>query len=104
MKVGNSKKVGNNEAQVERALGLAITKAGGVCWKWPATSRAGVPDRIVVYNGRVVFVEVKTDAGRLTPIQILQHQQLSAAGAEVRIVKGMSEAMALVAELTGVRP
>lgn len=91
---------GYNESQIERALGLAVEKVGGLCWKWPATSRAGVPDRIVVYNGRVVFVEVKADAGRLTPIQILQHQHLSAAGAEVRTVKGMNEAMALVRELT----
>ena len=100
MKNGNGKKVGNSEAQIERALGLAITKAGGVCWKWPATARAGVPDRVIVYNGRVVFVEVKAEGGTLSAIQQVQHQVLQRAGAEVRTITGMTEADALVRELT----
>ena len=97
---GYRKKVGYTENQIERALGLAITKAGGLCWKWPATARAGVPERIVVYNGRVVFVVLKRGGGMLSPIQVVTHRLLRGAGADVRVIDSIDCVDEFVRELT----
>lgn len=45
--------------------------------------KAGVPDLIIIYQGRVVAIELKTEKGRLSPAQKLMHAQLSLAGALV---------------------
>jgi hypothetical protein len=74
------------EAKVEAALVKAVTAAGGICWKWPATARAGVPDRIVVLGGRVAFVELKRPGEKPRPLQLDVHRRLRAAGADVRVI------------------
>ena len=43
--------------------------------------KAGVPDIIVIYRGRVVCIELKAPGGTCSPAQKLMHAQLSAAGA-----------------------
>ena len=45
--------------------------------------KPGVPDIIIVYRGRVVAIELKSEKGRLSPAQKLMHAQLSVAGALV---------------------
>lgn len=88
------------ESAIERALTLEVTKRGGICWKWPASARAGVPDRIVVLGGRVVFVELKGPGGKPTAIQCVQHEALRAVGADVRVIDNSADIAALCDELT----
>ena len=45
--------------------------------------KAGVPDLIIIYRGRVVAIELKGEKGRLSPAQKEMHAQLSLAGALV---------------------
>ncbi len=48
-------------------------------------SAAGWPDLAIAGHGRVLFVELKTDAGRLRPEQIVWLDLLTTAGCEVAV-------------------
>jgi hypothetical protein len=45
--------------------------------------KAGVPDICIIYRGDVLFVELKTAKGRLSPAQKDMQMQLASAGAHV---------------------
>ena len=80
--------MGIRERKVETALDEAVTAIGGITRKWTSPGRPGVPDRIVIYRGRVIFAEIKTTDGHLSGAQKREHQRLDAAGAEVATVYG----------------
>ena len=80
--------MGVRENKVEKYLDEEVVKLGGITRKWTSVNRVGVPDRIVVVNGVVWFVEVKTTDGRLSPEQKREHIRLIEAGANVDVVKG----------------
>ncbi len=44
---------------IEQALKRSVEAAGGICWKLVSPGTAGVPDRICIHRGRVIFVELK---------------------------------------------
>lgn len=79
--------MGIRENKVEKYLDSEVKKLGGITRKWVSPGRDGVPDRIVILSG-VVFVEVKTLEGKLTPVQEREHQRLKDAGAIVFTVYG----------------
>jgi VRR-NUC domain len=55
--------------------------------------RAGAPDLLIVADGRAYFLEVKTEGGRLSPVQLECHEELRRAGAEVGIAYGLDHAL-----------
>jgi|APSaa5957512622_1039677.scaffolds.fasta_scaffold261528_1 hypothetical protein len=78
------------ESEVERYLGVEVKKRGGVSWKWAGTM--GVPDRIVLLpQGKILFVEVKTKGGRLSKVQQLIHRKMGTLGIEVEVVWSKDE-------------
>lgn len=50
------------ERALEDDLIEAVKKAGGYALKMPAMFYTGIPDRLLLLPGRVVFVEVKRDS------------------------------------------
>lgn len=77
------------ESTIERRLVEGVKALGGKAWKFTSPGHAGVPDRIVLLpGGRLVFVELKTKTGRLTPLQIETHNQIRQLGFEVRTLYG----------------
>ena len=57
------------EKEIESFFRDSIKKIGGRCLKWVSPGTSGVPDRIVLYKGKVYFVEVKRPGGKLTNLQ-----------------------------------
>ena len=58
------------EKQIERYLVDRVKALGGVAYKFTSPAHRGVADRIVCFpNGQTWFVEVKTEGGRLSPLQ-----------------------------------
>lgn len=48
-----------NEHHIEAQLKKAVEASGGLCWKLVCPGTTGVPDRLCLMGGQVVFVEVK---------------------------------------------
>lgn len=78
------------ESEIEKILVYEVKKLGGIAYKWVSPGNDGVPDRIVVFpDRRPVFVELKTDKGRLTSLQEVQIGRLRKLGQEVTVVYGL---------------
>lgn len=88
------------ESEIERKLGREIKKLGGLYYKFVSPNLPGVPDRIVIMpGGRVIFVELKTEIGRLSNIQKWVIEEMRQRGADVRVIKGWPAARAFLDEL-----
>lgn len=75
------------ESTLERYLVRAVQAEHGVCWKWSSPGITGVPDRICIMpGGIIIFVELKTPAGRLSPRQKKVIQTIEILQANVRVV------------------
>lgn len=53
--------------------------------------QAGIPDLLMVWKGRAIFIEFKAPGGRLSPAQIDCQAGLMLAGALVHTVKSLDE-------------
>ena len=90
------------ESQIERRLVEGVKRLGGMCLKFVSPGTLGVPDRIIITaKGRVIFVELKTETGRLTKIQRYVIGEMQKRGADARVVKGIDEGKELLAEIEG---
>lgn len=88
------------ESSIESKLVRMVHERGGLCYKFVSPGNPGVPDRIVITPaGRTVYVELKTEVGRLAAIQKWQHEELRKRGADVRTLKGLEQVKAFVEEV-----
>ena len=88
------------EAQIEKSMEKIIRDRGGLCWKFVSPNLPGVPDRIVVLpGGHVIFVELKTEVGRVAKIQSWIIGELHKRGADVRILRGLQAVKNFVEEV-----
>ena len=71
------------ERQIERYLAEKCAEIGALCDKFSSPQKRSVPDRIVTYEGRVVFVELKATNKEPTDAQHRDHQRRRTAGAIV---------------------
>lgn len=81
------------ESLAERLLHDRVMAAGGLCPKL-APVDAGIPDRLVIWEGRVYLVELKRPGGRVRPIQAAWHNRARQAGVEVVLLSGTVEVSA----------
>jgi len=76
------------ESSVERKLRLGVQRLGGLCYKWVSPGNDGVPDRIVMLEGKTWFVELKEVGGRLSPKQRIQIGRMKERGQDVSVLIG----------------
>lgn len=90
------------EKEIEKSLVREIKKLGGRAYKWVSPGNDGVPDRIVILPDRApIFVELKTETGRLTSLQKIQIDRLKKLGQDVRILHGLQEVERFLDEVRG---
>ena len=88
------------EKDIENYLRLQVKKLGGLAYKWISPGNVGVPDRIILMpNGKIYFVELKTDKGKLTELQNRQLLKIKGMQQEVRVVYGKAGADDFIKEL-----
>ena len=88
------------ESTIEARLVREVRKLGGLCYKFTSPGNPGVPDRIVILpDGRTIYVELKTEIGRLAKIQKWQIEEIRKRGANVRVLKGMDQVLAFLEEV-----
>ncbi len=77
------------ERDIERKLTAHVRSLGGWAMKLVSPGNAGVPDRLIILpGGQVIFAELKTDTGRVSPLQWAAINRLRELGARAVIVRG----------------
>lgn len=88
------------ESVIEAKMVRMVRERGGLCYKFISPSNPGVPDRIVITpGGRTIYVELKTEIGRLANIQKWQIDEMRKRGADVRTLKGWEAVRTFVEEV-----
>lgn len=78
------------EKQVEARLNKRVKDLGGLTFKWISTV-TGVPDRIVILNSKVFFVELKTPKGVLSARQKVVFAQIGQQGHQVHVLRSYDD-------------
>lgn len=71
------------ERDIEAYLVKRCKEIGALCCKFTSPQRRSVPDRLITFGGRVLFVELKATGKKPTEAQVRDHDRRRAAGAEV---------------------
>lgn len=79
------------ESEIEKIFCDRVKSKGGLSYKFVSPQRRGVPDRIVLWPHRVHFIELKTNSGKLTKLQIKQQGILTAMGQRVHTLYGLQD-------------
>ena len=88
------------EREIEKKLVDGVRKLGGRAYKFVSPGNDGVPDRIVVLPGiSPVFVELKTETGRLSSLQNVQIKKLKDLGQDVRVLYGLEDVKRFLEEM-----
>jgi hypothetical protein len=87
------------EKQVEKYLVKRVKESGGLTYKWISTV-SGVPDRIVLLNNQVHFVELKAPTGVLSPRQVLVFDEIGEAGFPVHILRNQEDIQSFLKDAT----
>ena len=89
------------EKKKKKILVSEVKKLGGRAYKWVSPGNDGVPDRIVIFPGKPpVFMELKSEKGKLSALQKSQMRRLLELGQAVFVVRGM-DGLSEFFQLTG---
>lgn len=87
------------EKSIENYLSRKVRQAGGLCWKFASPGRSGVPDRLVLFKGFAVFVELKRPGQKPRELQQIRMNELRDVGAWVEVISNKDEADTFLAKL-----
>lgn len=87
------------EFKVEDYLLDQVEGIGGKCYKWVSPGYNGMPDRIAVFKGCVIFVETKRPKGKARILQKIRHKELQRQGMLTAIADTKQEVDSIVALL-----
>lgn len=86
------------EKEIEKILVKEVKRLGGRAYKWVSPGTDGVPDRIVLLPGGIIwFAELKADNGRVSPRQEYQLAFLKRLGFNTIVIRGENEVREFVA-------
>ncbi len=74
-----------NEQQTQSKIKKKLETEGWEVIKLIRTSHNGISDLMALKDGKAMFIEVKTDKGVLSPLQVFRIDQLRKLGFEVKI-------------------
>lgn len=74
------------EKEIEQYLTKRVKAIGGLCMKWVSPGNSGVPDRIVMFQGDVWFVEMKRTGEQARVLQRVVHEKLKGVGMKVFVI------------------
>jgi hypothetical protein len=80
------------EKDIERKACEAAKRAGWLAFKFMSPAQRGVPDRIFIKNGRIVFIEFKASGSKVTALQERMIERLKSHGCEVYVCDSMEAA------------
>lgn len=83
----------NPESRIEQSFARWCSQRNIPCLKVQAIGVRGFPDRLVLLQGMVVFIEFKTPTGVLSEHQIRCHARLKSLGLEIHVCRSKQEAI-----------
>lgn len=83
-----------NQRQTSARMGAKLKRMG---------VKPGVPDICVIWRGRVIFIELKTPTGRVSPAQKDMARWLTLAGAVVVTCRSVDEVSDFLAGIIGMK-
>lgn len=92
------------ERDVENHLVHRVRDAGGLCLKWTSPGLRGVPDRIVILEGQVIFVELKAPGEKPSHQQERVHARLRGQGCSVAVLDSKTAVDEFVVNLERIAP
>ena len=87
------------ESQIEAYLRQEIKRIGGLCIKLSPEFEAGIPDRLILVNGKALFVELKSKGKKPRKIQLHYAEKLKCVGFETKVIDSKEGVNAFVNEL-----
>lgn len=91
------------ERQIEAYLVKRVKELGGIAYKFVSPAHRGVSDRIVVLpGGGVVFVELKTETGALSPLQEQFAKDMTRLGQNYIVLRSKEEVDAFISAISKV--
>lgn len=84
------------EKDIEREATTEARKRGWLSYKFSSPAHRGVPDRVYIKDGRVVFIEFKTPRGRVSRLQERELAAINAAGVEAAVARSVEEALEIL--------
>ena len=84
------------ESVVEKYLKRRVEEAKGEVRKVKFLDRNGAPDRLVMFPGVLVWVELKSEVGKLRPEQEREHARLFLMGQDVHVIREKHEVDILI--------
>lgn len=89
-----------SEKSIERKLVEKTKSRGGIALKFSSPNVRGVPDRIILApEGRIVFAEVKTATGKLTPLQQAMREKLEKLGFKYYLIRSYHDVEVMLSEI-----
>jgi hypothetical protein len=91
-----------SELSVEQYLARCVKARGGWAIKLIPWAQAGLPDRMVLLpGGKMYFVELKSEKGRLRPAQHMVRRKLRLLGWSVHVLNSKSQVDEWFEHITG---
>ncbi|KFN93637.1 VRR-NUC domain protein [Tetragenococcus muriaticus PMC-11-5] len=84
------------ENDIENYLIRKTEMLGGLCLKFVSPGRRGVPDRIILIDGKTFFVELKRPGGFLRKDQLKMKEKFEKQGINVYVVDTKQKADVLL--------
>ena len=86
------------ERNLERKV-VAYCKANGIlCYKFTSPAHRGVPDRLLIKNGKVLFLELKKKGEEPTRLQYHEIQKLRSEGMVAEWTDNYRQAIDIISE------
>lgn len=79
------------ESSIEKYLVKMVKIDGGECRKLNWIGRNGAPDRVVMLNGKTIFVELKAPGKTPDPHQLREHERMRKMGQIVVVIASLDK-------------
>lgn len=91
----------SSEKYIEKRLVYLVKSRGGICIKYPSSFFNGFPDRLILLpNGLIAFVELKSTGKKPTTLQLAIHKQLIRLGFKVFVIDNVNQIKQILDEIT----
>jgi hypothetical protein len=84
-----------SESTIEKTVCKHAKHNDWLVYKFSSPAQRGVPDRVFLKAGRIVFVEFKATGKKATKQQIATHEKIRSQGFEVHVIDNIEAGKAL---------